>query len=146
LTVVCSFFGAMEFKFVDGKWTRRELKNSTEFRIVTRDGNIVKIHNFIETKTKLLLTKYPTYDGDISKNITYLHGFMPRITPEKYYEFRCDILTGEWIQLGSSFGTKRFKHTLLKLMNKLDKLDKRFQLLSDVIAPKVLQQIVCAYL
>ncbi len=96
----------MEFKQVNGKWERRERKDSNVFVILTKGGNVVELPNFIETKkirydelikrnngwSSIAVPDQIFYDELGIFPIFYIHNFHQNLI-ESYY---CNVFNGRW--------------------------------------------------
>lgn len=140
----------MEFNVLNGRFVRREIKDSKQFIIVTEDRNVMTIPNFLETKDKYVnellknkLNCHCIYCSDI--RIRYAWEIIP------FFYFHnshlethcCDILTGEWKIFETDLNT--FYDYEISKINQIDRRVKLKELLSDVIGPKELRSIVCEY-
>jgi len=146
----------MEFNVLNGRLLRREIKDSTQFTIVTEDRNVVTIPNFIETKQARYAELEKRNGGwqsiAVSSNIYYGGDVIPTFHIHNFHvnvveDYCCDILTGRWYFSGDSCRTDTAIE-LRTLMDELKKIDRRVkikELLIDVIVPKELRAIVCEY-
>ena len=148
----------MEFKLgTDGKFTRCELKDSTEFRIVTKDGNVKTIPNFNETTNQLVTPLMSMYPLATFTNIVYQNDIFPTIcwTPMPFdnrdWRLVCHLPSGKWTSMGPFIERpppwlKSLRQRLNRFDTKMKILRKQTQMVLPDQIPNVLRVIVCAYL